>query len=252
MTSPRMLVIPQSILKNASVCACARGAWRTTRYFPMTDRHGRALDQGSARRIHIVDLNGAFAGKPVNGEVIEAIARAYPEVPVQVAAGFATRRHRGLSRRRGALRDSRHQAVNVPHFVSDVCTEFPGHIIVGLDAKDGKVAIDGWSKLSGHDVVDWRKNTRTMASRRSSTPTSAADGMLSGVNIEATVRLADAITIPVIGRAASPISTISASCAVWRTTASPGHHRACDLRRHARLRAAQKLAMIKQITWSHR
>jgi phosphoribosylformimino-5-aminoimidazole carboxamide ribotide isomerase len=90
------------------------------------------------------------------------------------------------------------KAVNAPHFVSDVCTEFPGHIIVGLDAKDGKVAIDGWSKLSGHDVIDLAKKFQDAGVEAIVYTDIGRDGMMSGVNIEATVRLANSISIPVI------------------------------------------------------
>src|SRR3990167_3833537 len=90
------------------------------------------------------------------------------------------------------------KAVNVPHFVSDVCAEFPGHIIVGLDAKDGKVAIDGWSKLSGHDVVDLAKKYQDDGVEAIVYTDIGRDGMLSGVNVEATVKLAEAISIPLI------------------------------------------------------
>jgi phosphoribosylformimino-5-aminoimidazole carboxamide ribotide isomerase len=90
------------------------------------------------------------------------------------------------------------KAVNAPHFVSDVCAEFPGHIIVGLDAKDGKVAIDGWSKLSGHDVIDLAKKYQKEGVEAIVYTDIGRDGMLSGINIEATVKLASAISIPVI------------------------------------------------------
>jgi len=90
------------------------------------------------------------------------------------------------------------KAVNVPHFVSDVCAEFPGHIIVGLDAKSGKVAIDGWSKLSGHDVVDLARKYQDDGVEAIVYTDIGRDGMLSGVNVEATKRLAESISIPVI------------------------------------------------------
>ncbi|MBS1236242.1 MAG: 1-(5-phosphoribosyl)-5 [Proteobacteria bacterium] len=200
MTSPRMLVIPAIDLKDGKCVRLRQGRMEDDTVFsndPIA-MAGRWIKEG-ARRIHIVDLNGAFAGKPVNGEVIEAIARAYPEVPVQVGGGIRDEEtieaYLGAGVRYVILGT---KAVNVPHFVSDVCTEFPGHIIVGLDAKDGKVAIDGWSKLSGHDVVDLAKKFQDDGVEAIIYTDIGRDGMLSGVNIEATVRLADAITIPVI------------------------------------------------------
>ena len=161
----------------------------------MAERWVRA----GARRLHLVDLNGAFAGKPVNAAVVGAIARAYPELPIQVGGGIRdedtiqTYLDAGV---RYVILGTK--AVNVPHFVSDVCTEFPGHIIVGLDAKDGKVAIDGWSKLSGHDVIDLAQKFQHDGVEAIIYTDIGRDGMMTGVNVEATLRLAQAISIPVI------------------------------------------------------
>ena len=108
-----------------------------------------------ARRLHVVDLNGAFEGSPVNSEVIREISQAFPQVPVQVGGGIRdeetiqTYLDAGV---RYVIVGTK--AVTTPHFVSDICLEFPGHVIVGLDVRDGKVAIEGWSKLSRHDAVD--------------------------------------------------------------------------------------------------
>src|SRR3569623_1397502 len=133
-----------------------------------------------ARRLHIVDLNGAFTGKPVNADAIRRIAEAHPAVPIQVGGGIRDDETLELYLAMGVnyviLGTN---AVNVPHFVGDACSEFPGHIMVGLDARDGKVAIDGWSKLSNHDVID-------IAQR------------FEREDVDATVALARAITIPVI------------------------------------------------------
>jgi len=89
-------------------------------------------------------------------------------------------------------------AVKNPGFLHDACGAFPGQIIVGLDAKDGKVATDGWSKISGHDVVDLAKKYEGYGVEAIIYTDIGRDGMLGGVNIEATVRLANALTIPVI------------------------------------------------------
>jgi phosphoribosylformimino-5-aminoimidazole carboxamide ribotide isomerase len=152
-----------------------------------------------ARRLHLVDLNGAQAGKPVNAAAIQAIRAAFPEVPMQVGGGIrdedSIQAYLEMGVRYVILGT---KAVNAPHFVSDVCTEFPGHIIVGLDAKDGKVAIDGWSKLSGHDVIDLAKKFQDDGVEAIVYTDIGRDGMMSGVNVEATVKLAGAISIPVI------------------------------------------------------
>jgi phosphoribosylformimino-5-aminoimidazole carboxamide ribotide isomerase len=158
----------------------------------------RWVDAG-ARRLHVVDLNGARSGEPVNADAVAAIIEAFPDLPVQVGGGIrdedTIQTYIDMGVRYVILGT---KAVNAPHFVSDVCAEFPGHIIVGLDAKDGKVAIDGWSKLSGHDVIDLAKKFQDDGVEAIIYTDIGRDGMMNGVNVEATVNLANAITIPVI------------------------------------------------------
>jgi len=153
-----------------------------------------------ARRLHLVDLNGAFAGKPVNEKAIKAITDALgDEIPVQLGGGI-----RDLDTIERYLDDGisyviiGSAAVKNPGFLHDACTAFPGHIIVGLDAKDGKVAVEGWSKVTKHDVIDLAKRFEDYGVESVVYTDIGRDGMLSGVNIEATVRLAQALTIPVI------------------------------------------------------
>jgi phosphoribosylformimino-5-aminoimidazole carboxamide ribotide isomerase len=152
------------------------------------------------RRLHLVDLNGAFAGKPVNEKAIKAITDELgDEIPVQLGGGI-----RDLDTIERYLDDGityiiiGSAAVKNPGFLRDACTAFPGHIIVGLDAKDGKVAVEGWSKVTGHDVIDLAKRFEDYGVESIVYTDIGRDGMLSGVNIEATVRLAQALTIPVI------------------------------------------------------
>ena len=151
-----MLVIPAIDIKDGKCVRLRQGRMNDETVFsddPVA--MARRWMEAGARRLHIVDLNGAMAGKPVNAAAIQAILSAFPEVPIQVGGGIrdedTIQAYLEMGVRYVILGT---KAVNAPHFVSDACTEFPGHIIVGLDAKDGKVAIDGWSKLSGHDVVD--------------------------------------------------------------------------------------------------
>ena len=172
--------------------------------------------EAGARRLHLVDLNGAFAGKPVNAHVVEAIAKAFPELPIQVGGGIRdaetvqTYLDAGV---RYVIIGT--QAVTAPHFVNDLCLEFPGHIIVGLDAKDGKVAVDGWSKLSKHDVIDMAKHFEQDGVEAIVYTDISRDGMMSGVNIDATVRLAQSIHIPVIASGGiTNIEDIRRLCAV--------------------------------------
>jgi phosphoribosylformimino-5-aminoimidazole carboxamide ribotide isomerase len=159
----------------------------------------RWVDAG-ARRLHLVDLNGAFAGKPVNEGAIKSIlAEVGDEIPVQLGGGI-----RDLDTIERYLDDGVSYviigtaAVKNPGFLHEACDAFPGHIIVGLDAKDGKVATDGWSKLTGHDVVDLAKRFQDYGVEAVIYTDIGRDGMMTGVNIDATVRLAQALSVPVI------------------------------------------------------
>jgi phosphoribosylformimino-5-aminoimidazole carboxamide ribotide isomerase len=145
-------------------------------------------------------LNGAFAGKPINQKAIKAITDTLgDEIPVQLGGGI-----RDLDTIERYLDDGityviiGSAAVKNPGFLRDACTAFPGHIIVGLDAKEGKVAVEGWSKVTGHDVIDLAKRFQDYGVESIIYTDIGRDGMLSGVNIEATVRLAQALNIPVI------------------------------------------------------
>ncbi len=152
-----------------------------------------------ATRLHLIDLDGAFAGSPKNHKVIREICKAYPDLPVEVGGGI-----RDEETVEAYLKDGVRytiigtRAVSEPHFVNDLCFEFPGHIIIGLDAKDGKVAIDGWSKLSHHDVIDMAQHFEHDGVAAIIYTDISKDGMMQGVNIEATVKLAQAVRVPVI------------------------------------------------------
>jgi phosphoribosylformimino-5-aminoimidazole carboxamide ribotide isomerase len=164
-----------------------------------------------------VDLNGAFAGKPVNEGAIKAILKEVgDDIPVQLGGGI-----RDLDTIERYLDDGISYviigtaAVKNPGFLRDACTAFPGHIIVGLDAKDGKVATDGWSKLTGHEVVDLGKKFEDYGVEGIIYTDIGRDGMLTGINIDATVKLAQALKIPVIASGGlSNIADIEALCAV--------------------------------------
>ncbi len=151
------------------------------------------------RRLHIVDLDGAVEGRPKNAGVIRRITEAHPGVPVQLGGGI--RDEETIE----AYLDSGVQfvilgttAVSAPHFVADMCMAYPGHIMVGLDGRDGKVAIDGWSKLSHHDVIDIAQHFEHDGVVSIIYTDISRDGMLSGSNIDATVELARNVHVPVI------------------------------------------------------
>ncbi len=195
-----MLIIPAIDLKDGRCVRLRQGRMEDETVFSddPVEVAGRWIREG-ARRLHIVDLNGAFAGAPVNGEMIHAIARAYPDVTLQVGGGIRSEEtiqaYLDAGVRYVILGT---KAVNMPHFVGDVCAEFPGHIIVGLDAKEGRVATDGWSKLSGHDVVDLVRRYQDDGVEAIIYTDIGRDGMMGGVNIEGTRKLAAAVSIPVI------------------------------------------------------
>ncbi len=157
------------------------------------------LDKG-ARRLHLVDLNGAFAGKPQNFTAIKSILKAVGEdIPVQLGGGIrdmdTIEKYIDAGMRYVIIGTA---AVKNPGFLKEACLAFAGHIIVGLDAKDGKVATDGWSKLSGHEVIDLGKKFEDYGVESIIYTDIGRDGMLSGINIDATLKLAQALTIPVI------------------------------------------------------
>ena len=196
-----MLLIPAIDLKDGHCVRLKQGAMDDATVFSEDPgamaRHW--IKQG-ARRLHLVDLNGAFAGKPKNEHAIKAILdEVGEEIPVQLGGGI-----RDLDTIERYLDDGityiiiGSAAVKNPGFLHDACTAFPGHIIVGLDAKDGKVAVEGWSKVTHHDVIDLAMKFQDYGVEGVVYTDIGRDGMLSGVNIEATVKLAQALTIPVI------------------------------------------------------
>ncbi len=195
-----MLLIPAIDLKGGKCVRLRQGRMEDDTVFsddPVAVA-GRWVEAG-AKRLHLVDLDGAFAGKPVNAAVIREIAAAFPDLPIQVGGGIRDEETIEAYLAAGVqFVIIGTKAVNAPHFVGDVCTEFPGHIIVGLDAKDGKVAIDGWSKLSHHDVIDMAQHFERDGVEAIIYTDISRDGMMQGVNVEATLRLAQAISIPVI------------------------------------------------------
>jgi phosphoribosylformimino-5-aminoimidazole carboxamide ribotide isomerase len=212
-----MLLIPAIDLKDGKCVRLRQGRMDDETVFgddPVAVAQ-RWVDAG-ARRLHMVDLNGAFEGKPVNAASIRAVAEAFPDLPIQVGGGIRDEETVQAYLDAGVqytIIGTR--AVSAPHFINDLCVEFPGHIIVGLDAKEGKVAIDGWSKLSHHSVIDMAQRFEHDGVEAIIYTDIGRDGMMSGVNIESTVELARAITIPVIASGGiTSIEDVRALCAV--------------------------------------
>jgi phosphoribosylformimino-5-aminoimidazole carboxamide ribotide isomerase len=196
-----MLIIPAIDLKDGHCVRLEQGRMESATVF--SKEPGKAAAQWAgkgARRLHVVDLNGAIAGKPRNESAIkEIIASLDSDIPVQLGGGI-----RDLDTIERYLDDGVSfviigtAAVKNPGFLHEACDAFPGHIMVGLDAKDGKVATDGWSKLTGHDVVDLAKRFQDYGVEAVIYTDIGRDGMMTGVNIDATVRLAQALSVPVI------------------------------------------------------
>jgi len=196
-----MLIIPAIDLKDGHCVRLRQGVMEDATLFSENPaemaRHW--LDKG-VRRLHLVDLNGAFAGKPVNESAIRQIVNEVGgEVPVQLGGGIrdldTIARYLDIGVQYVIIGTA---AVKTPGFLHDACNAFPGQIIVGLDAKDGKVAVNGWSKLTHHDVIDLAKKFENYGVEAIIYTDIGRDGMLTGVNIEATVNLARAVTVPII------------------------------------------------------
>lgn len=212
-----MLLIPAIDLKDGKCVRLRQGRMEDSTVFSddpvaMAERWVKA----GARRLHLVDLNGAFAGQPVNAQVIRRIVQTFPDLPIQVGGGIRDQQTVEAYLDAGVrFVIIGTKAVQEPGFINDLCAEYPGHIIVGLDAKDGRVAVDGWSKLSKHDVVDLARIFERYGVEAIVYTDISRDGMMQGVNVEATVRLAQAISIPVIASGGvSTLDDVRALCAV--------------------------------------
>ena len=196
-----MLIIPAIDLKDGRCVRLQQGRMETATVFSEDPvAMARHWSAEGARRLHIVDLNGAIAGRPKNEKVIRQMIDAVGETtPIEVGGGI-----RDLDTIESYLDAGvgyvivGTAAVKNPGLLHDACYAFPGHIIVGLDAKDGKVAVEGWSKMTGHDVVDLAKKFEDYGVEALVYTDIGRDGMMSGVNVEATLRLALAIKIPII------------------------------------------------------
>jgi phosphoribosylformimino-5-aminoimidazole carboxamide ribotide isomerase len=213
-----MLIIPAIDLKDGKCVRLKQGDMQQETVFsedpPSMAKHWRT--QG-AKRLHVVDLNGARSGKPMNEAIIKKIvAAAGDDMPVQLGGGI-----RDLDTIERYLDDGVSyviigtQAVKTPGFLHDACGAFPGHVMVALDARDGKVAVDGWSKMTRHEVIDLAKKFEDYGVEAIIYTDIGRDGMLSGVNIDATVRLAKELSVPVIASGGiTDLNDIEALCAV--------------------------------------
>ncbi|MGA1253245.1 MAG: 1-(5-phosphoribosyl)-5-[(5-phosphoribosylamino)methylideneamino]imidazole-4-carboxamide isomerase [Burkholderiaceae bacterium] len=212
-----MQLIPAIDLKDGRCVRLRQGDLADATIFSdqPADMASQWIAQG-ARRLHVVDLNGAVAGRPKNEPALREIIKAAGDIPVQVGGGI-----RDLETIERMLDDGVSYAVigtaavKNPGLLKDACAAFMGHIIVSIDAKDGRVATDGWSKLSGHEVVDLARKFEDDGVEAILYTDIGRDGMLTGVNLEATVRLAQSVRIPIIASGGvAGIEDIKQLCAV--------------------------------------
>ncbi|MSQ69337.1 MAG: 1-(5-phosphoribosyl)-5-[(5-phosphoribosylamino)methylideneamino]imidazole-4-carboxamide isomerase [Gammaproteobacteria bacterium] len=212
-----MLIIPAIDIKDGHCVRLRQGVMTDdTIYSAEPLAMAARWVEAGARRLHLVDLNGAVEGRPVNFAAIGAIAKAFPQVPIEVGGGIrdedTIQRYLSVGVRYIIIGT---KAVTTPHFVEDMCLEFPGHILVGLDVRDGKVAIEGWSKLARHDAVDLAKQFEQDGVEAIIFTDIRRDGMMTGLNLEATVEFARHLTIPVIASGGvTNLEDIRALCAV--------------------------------------
>ncbi len=213
-----MLIIPAIDLKDGKCVRLKQGVMEDATVFSEDPGAMAAhwVKQG-ARRLHVVDLNGAAAGKPRNESAIKAIVTAVGNrIPVQLGGGIrdldTVERYLDSGISYAIIGTA---AVKTPGFLHDACTAFPGHVMVALDAKDGKVAVDGWSKMTGHDVADLAKKFEDYGVEAIIYTDIGRDGMLTGVNLKATVELARQLTVPIIASGGiTDLDDIKALCKV--------------------------------------
>lgn len=195
-----MLVIPAIDLKDGKCVRLRQGRMDDSTVFsddPVA--MARQWIDAGGRRLHLVDLNGAFEGQPVNGDIVRAIAAAHPDLPVQIGGGIRSLETIEFYLNAGVTYVILGtKAVKEPNFVREACRRFPGHIIVGIDAKDGWVATEGWADVSSVNAVDLAKDFADAGVSSIVYTDIARDGMMQGVNVDATAALARESGLPVI------------------------------------------------------
>jgi phosphoribosylformimino-5-aminoimidazole carboxamide ribotide isomerase len=216
-----MLIIPAIDIKDGKCVRLKQGRMDESTIFSENpaEMSRQWVDQG-AKRLHLVDLDGAFAGKPINDNAIKSIVSELGgKIPIQLGGGI-----RNLNTVESFLNSGVDSiiigtaAVTHPEFLQEACLEFPGQIIVGLDAKDGDVAINGWAELTGHNVINLAKKFEEYGTESIIYTDIGRDGMLGGVNIDATVKLSESLIIPVVASGGvSNLKDIEDLCEVSNT-----------------------------------
>ena len=195
-----MIIIPAIDLKDGQCVRLRKGIMEDTTVFSNnpTEMASKWVAEG-ARRLHLVDLNGAFEGKPINADCVNEITESFPNLPVQIGGGIRDLQTANAYIEAGiSYLIIGTMAVTNPDFVEKLCDEFPNKIIVGLDANNGLVATDGWAKQTDIDVVELSKKYEQYGVNSIVYTDIARDGMMQGVNVEATANLAKKTSIPII------------------------------------------------------
>ena len=195
-----MILIPAIDLKEGHCVRLRQGNMDETTIFSddPVSMAGKWVDQG-CNRLHLVDLDGAFEGEPINADVIEEISASFPDLEIQIGGGI-----RSIETFEAYLEAGVNyviigtMAVKRPEFVTQLCSEFPGNVIIGLDAKNGMVATHGWAEESEHEAIDLARRFEDQGVAAIVYTDISRDGMMQGVNVEATSALAKSISVPVI------------------------------------------------------
>jgi phosphoribosylformimino-5-aminoimidazole carboxamide ribotide isomerase len=193
-----MLLIPAIDLKNGQCVRLRQGKMdEVTVFSPDPVAVAKRWADEGAQRLHVVDLDGAAKGQPVNIKVVEKIVAAV-KVPVQVGGGIRDEDTVQRLLNAGAQYVIvGTKAVSAPHFLHDLCLEYPRHIIVSIDAKDGRVALNGWAKVTGHDAIETAQHCERDGAEAIVYTDIVKDGMMNGFNVEATRNLARSVKTPV-------------------------------------------------------
>ena len=215
-----MIIIPAIDLKDGQCVRLRKGIMEDTTVFSNnpTEMASKWVTEG-ARRLHLVDLNGAFEGKPINADCVNEITKSFPDLPVQIGGGIRDLQTANAYIEAGvSYLIIGTMAVTNPDFVEKLCAEFPNKIIVGLDANNGLVATEGWAKQTDLDVVELSKKYEQYGVNSIVYTDIARDGMMQGVNVEATANLAKKTSIPII--ASGGITNLDDIAALLKNT----HH----------------------------
>jgi phosphoribosylformimino-5-aminoimidazole carboxamide ribotide isomerase len=197
-----VILFPAIDLKNGEAVRLQQGDMaRATVFNRDPAAQARAFEQQGFEYLHVVDLDGAFSGKPMNAAAVERIL-ATVNIPVQLGGGIRDRATIDAWLGRGVARlIIGTAAVRDPALVKDAAQAYPGRIAVGLDTRDGKIAVEGWAKTSGVEAADMARRFEDVGVAAIIYTDIDRDGMLEGLNLKAAIALADKISIPVIASA---------------------------------------------------